>query len=115
MNNFLWISLSIFLGCLASSAMVIIKYYYVNFKNTFNLVYFIPIIFLLYTSITILWYAYYWFLSNNISMAKFFPIVKLVELSIPIIIDICFYKAHLKLINYIGLGLAGVAIACIAY
>jgi len=57
----------------------------------------------------------YYYIYEKIKIGQFYPIIKIVETIVPIIISIYIYEQHYKLINYLGILVALVAIIMITY
>jgi multidrug transporter EmrE-like cation transporter len=100
LENFLFI----FLGLISAGPVILVKQYTVAPFNFFLLVLALVVYYSLVVSF------YYYFLSNKIALTGFYPIVKLIEMFVPVLIGIFYYNHNLKLINYVGLFCAILAI-----
>jgi len=108
MNATLLNIILILLGCISSCPVLLIKLFVTN--PIFNIEELIPSLAFFHSAAD---YTFYYLLSNKISIAVFYPIIKLIEMMIPVLISIIYYKEQLKIINYVGIALAIIAIILI--
>lgn len=108
--------LVLFLGTMSSLPVLLIKQFYEHNKMHFTTTDIIILLLKISVSFTLISFGYFYFIYHKISIATFYPLIKIVEILIPISVVIFYYNnAKYKLVNYIGIILAILAIIMINY